>query len=80
MLNDGRCTSVITENKVDAFVKCAKFFGIDDFEEFLDDINFCEWESDFGHFLESYSNGSTLTVAMEIGSPLKLKEYVNLIS
>lgn len=78
MLIDGRCTSIIADDKVDAFIKASAHFAMD-FDDFLDDVNLCEWKDEENRILEAYNGQRYQTERFPINSSYQLEEYENLI-
>lgn len=78
MMIDGSCVRVIASDKVTAFCKASDRLEYESFDDFLTDINLCEWKDSENRIVESYSDGKTHTVRLPIDSPYELMDYSKL--
>lgn len=78
MTIDGRCFCFPAKDKVSAFCIAARQFEYESFDEFLGDVNLCEWKDEEHRIVEWYSGNETTTERFNVNSPYQLKEYCKL--
>lgn len=61
LLVDMQCIEVTADSKQEALSIASDRFGYDNFDLFMEDLNYVEWETDDQHYYQNVMTGETTT-------------------
>ena len=76
LLVDGNCYKINAEDKITAWKILSEQLAYDSFDEFLDDLNICEWKENGSRFLQNCTSPNDIEEFED--SEYQLKQYLTI--
>ena len=76
MMIDGKCLHILAVDRITAYISMADQLNIS-FDQFLNDINICEYKNSQHRIVEWFNDGKIDSVKFDRNTPFELAEYCN---